>query len=123
MKRRRPITMQRLNLSDDEIPLGEKRPDLQLVRLRALPLDATRQVDGAELQDGELGRGHVDAPPPRLDFRDAAYYEVADFGGVAGAEGAYGDELVGFGDGAGDGGGDVCGAGRDVGAVSPRGGV
>lgn len=118
MQRRRPIPVQSLHLRNDQIPLGEERPDLQLVRLGALPLDATGKVYGGELEDGELRGGDVNAPAAGLDLGDAADDEVAYLGGVAGAEGPDGEELVGFCYGAGDGGGDVCCLRGDVGTVA-----
>lgn len=118
MQRRRPISMKRLHLRNNQVTLGEKRPDLQLVRLGALPLDAAGEVYGGELEDGELGGGDVDAPAAGLDLGDPADDEVAYFGGVAGAEGPDGEELVGFRYDAGDGGGDVCCGGGDVGSVA-----
>lgn len=45
---------------------------------------------------GEERGGQVDFPAFGLDFDDAAHDEVANFGGVAGAEGADGEEFVGF---------------------------
>ncbi len=45
---------------------------------------------------GEQRGGEIDFPALGLDFDDAADDEVADFGGVAGTEGADREELVGF---------------------------
>ncbi len=67
---------------------------------------------------GEQGGGEVDFPALGLDLDDAADDEVADFGGVARAEGADGEEFVGFEEGAGDGGED-CGGGPGGGCVGP----
>jgi len=53
-----------------------------------------------------------------LHFCYAADDEIADFGGVARAEGQDGEEFVGFVDGAGDGGEDCGGLGGGVGAVA-----
>ena len=53
-----------------------------------------------------------------MDFDDAADDEVADFGRVACAEGADGEEFVGFLQGACYGGGDCCGGRVGVGAVA-----
>lgn len=118
MKTRRAILMQLLHLSNHKIPFGEEAADLQLVCFGALAEDAAGEVDGGDLEDGELRGGDVDAPALGLDFDDAADDEVADLRGVAGAEGPDGEELVGFGEGAGEGGGDGGGAGGDVGAVA-----
>ena len=107
-----------LDLGDEEVALGEEGADLQLVGLGALAQDAAGEVDGGDLEDGELGGGDVDAPALGLDFDDAADDEVADLGSVAGAEGTDGEELVGFGEGTGEGGGDVGRTGWDVGAVT-----
>ncbi len=65
---------------------------------------------------GEQGGGEVDFPALGLDLDDAADDEVADFGGVARAEGPDGEEFVGFEEGAGDGGED-CGGGWGGGCV------
>ena len=54
-----------------------------------------------------------------MDFDDSADDEVADFGGVACAEGANGEELVGFEEGAGYGGGYGAGGWREICAMSP----
>lgn len=62
--------------------------------------------------------GEVDFPALRLDFDDAADDEVADFGRVARAEGADGEEFVGFEEGAGDGGEDLRRCGVRVGSVA-----
>ena len=67
---------------------------------------------------GEQGGGEVDFPALGLDLDDAADDEVADFGGVARAEGADGEELVGFQKGAGDGGEDGRGVRVRVGPVA-----
>ncbi len=55
---------------------------------------------------GEQGGGEIDFPALGLDLDDAADDQVADFGRVARAERADGEELVGFEEGAGDGGED-----------------
>lgn len=88
------VLVQLLDLGDDEVALGEEAADLQLVRLGALAQDAAGQVDGRDLQDGELRGGDVDAPALGLDLDDAADDEVADLRGVAGAQGPHGEELV-----------------------------
>ena len=62
--------------------------------------------------------GEIDFPAFGLDFDDAADDEVADFGGVAGAEGGDGEEFVGFEEGAGDGGEDCGGGGGGVSAMT-----
>ena len=56
----------------------------------------------------EQGGGEVDLPALRLHLDDAADDQGADFGGIARAEGADGEEFVGLEEGAGDGGED-CG--------------
>ena len=66
---------------------------------------------------GEQRGGEVDLPALGLHFDDAADDEVADFGRVARAEGTDGEELVGFEEGAGDGGEDCCGVGGGGGGV------
>ena len=48
----------------------------------------------------------IDFPSLCLYFDDSADYEVADFGGIACAEGGDGEEFVGFLEGAADGGED-----------------
>lgn len=53
-----------------------------------------------------------------MHLDDAADDEVANFGGVACAEGADGEEFVGFEEGAGDGGEDLGGCGVGVGSVA-----
>lgn len=64
----------------------------------------------------------IDFPAPGLDVRDAADDEVADFGGVPRAQGRDGEEFVGAGEGAGEGGEDggvvIGGGGGGVGAVA-----
>ena len=63
--------------------------------------------------------GEIDFPAFGLDFDDAAYDEVADFGRVARAQGADGVEFVRFLEGAGYGGGHGGGGcGGEVGAVA-----
>ena len=62
----------------------------------------------------ERGR-EIDFPSACLDFDDAPDDEVADLGGVARAEGGYGEEFVGAGEGAGEGGDDLVGGGVDGG--------
>lgn len=98
------VLVQLLDLGDDEVALGEEGADLELVGLGALAEDAAGEVDGGDLEGGELRGGDVDAPAAGLDLGDAADDEVAYLGGVAGAEGADGEELVGPGEGAGQGG-------------------
>lgn len=72
---------------------------------------------------GEQRGGEVDFPALRLHLDDAADDEVADFRGVARAEGADGEEFVGFEEGAGDGGEDLGGGGVRVGSVAAWGGL
>lgn len=115
---RAAILLQLLHLGDDQVPLGEEAPNLQLVDLGALAQDAAGQVDGRDGEDGELGGGDVDAPALGLDLGDAADDEVADLGVVARAEGAHREELVCAREGAGEGGCDGCGVGEDVCAVA-----
>lgn len=79
--------MQLLDLRDDEVALGEEGADLELVRVGALAKDAAGQVDGGDLEDGELRGADVDAPALGLDLDYAADDEVANLGGVAGAQG------------------------------------
>ena len=71
---------------------------------------------------GEQRGGEVDFPALRLHLDDAADDKVADFRGVARAEGADGEEFVGFEEGAGDGGEDLGGGGVRVGSVAAGGG-
>ena len=103
--------MYRLHLGKDQITLGEKRADGQLVRGRALSQNSTWEVDRAEREVGEQRGGEVDFPALGVDFDDAADDEVADFGGVARAEGVDGEEFVGDVDGSREGGGYVCASG------------
>lgn len=70
---------------------------------------------------GEQRGGEVDFPALRLHLDDAADDQVADFRGVARAEGPDGEELVGFEEGAGDGGEDLRGRGVRVGSVAAGG--
>ena len=49
-----------------------------------------------------------------MDFDDSADYEVSYLRGVARPEGSYGEELVGAGECAGEGGSDVCAGGGDI---------
>ena len=112
------VLVQLLDLGDEQVALGEEAADLQLVRLGALAEDAAGQVDGRDLQHGELRGGDVDAPPLGLHLDDAADDEVADFWGVARAERLDGKELVGLGEGACEGGCDGCAVCWDVGAVT-----
>lgn len=121
MQARDAVPVQLLDLGDDEIPLGEEAPDLQLVRLGALAQDAAGEVDGGDGEDGELRGRDVDAPAAGLDLGDAADDEVADLRVVAGAEGPDAEELVGAGEGAREGGGDGGGVGEDVCAVAAGG--
>ena len=86
-------------------------------------MDAAGEVDGGELEDGELGGGDIDTPTAGLDLGHTTDDKVAYLGGVAGAEGPDGEEFVGFCYGAGDGGGDVCCLGGDVGSVASDRGV
>ena len=68
----------------------------------------------------EQGGGEVDLPALRLHLDAAADDQGAFFGGVARAQGADGEEFVGFEEGAGDG-GDDCGVrlrGGGVGSVA-----
>lgn len=67
---------------------------------------------------GQQRGGQVDFPALRLHLDDAADDEVADFGRVARAEGADGEEFVGLEQGAGDGGEDLGGRGVRVGPVA-----
>lgn len=67
---------------------------------------------------GQQRGGEVDFPALGLDFDDAADDQVADFGGVARAEGADGEEFIGLEEGAGDGGEDAGGGGVGVGSVA-----
>ena len=67
---------------------------------------------------GQQWGREVDFPALRLHFDDAADDQVADLGRVARAEGADGEELVGFEEGAGDGGEDLGGGGVCVGSVA-----
>lgn len=71
---------------------------------------------------GEQRGGQIDFPALRLHLDDAADDQVADFGRVARAEGADGEEFVGFEEGAGDGGEDCGlsggGGGGGVGSVA-----
>ncbi|GJC85175.1 putative glutamate--cysteine ligase regulatory subunit [Colletotrichum liriopes] len=112
------VLVQLLDLGHHQVAFRKKRPDLQLVRVGALAEDAAGEVDGGDLEDGELRGADVDAPALRLDLDDAADDQVADLGGVAGAEGADGEELVGAGYGAGDGGNNFCRRGGNVGSVA-----
>ncbi|GKT90567.1 glutamate-cysteine ligase modifier subunit [Colletotrichum tofieldiae] len=112
------VLVQLLDLGHHQVAFRKKRPDLQLVRVGALAEDAAGEVDGGDLEDGELRGADVDAPALRLDLDDAADDQVADLGGVAGAEGADGEELVGAGYGAGDGGNNFCRRGCNVGSVA-----
>lgn len=68
----------------------------------------------------EQGGGEVDFPALGLHLDDAADDEVADLRGVARAEGADGEEFVGFEEGAGDGGEDLRGRGVGVGSVASK---
>lgn len=120
MQTRRAILENTLHLRDEQIALCEKRPDGQLVRARALPQDAAGQIDSGEGKVREERGGEIDFPALGLDFDDAADDEVADFGGVARAQGADGEELVGFLEGACYGGEDG-GGGGGVGAVAAGG--
>lgn len=87
MQTRRPILIHALHLRNQQIALGEKRPDGKLVRARPLPQYASGQVDGGEGQVREQGGGEIDFPALGLHLDDAADDQVADFGGVARAEG------------------------------------
>ncbi len=73
----------------------------------------------------EQGGGEIDFPALGLDLDDAADDQVANFGRVARAEGADGEEFVGFEEGAGDGGEDrrVGLRGGGVGSVAAVGGI
>ena len=69
----------------------------------------------------QQGGAEVNFPALGLHLDDAADDQVADFGGVAGAQGPDGEELVCFLEGAGDGGEDGLGGrggGGGVGAVA-----
>lgn len=110
--------MELLDLCDDKVSLGEEGADLELVRVGALAEDAAGEVNCRDLENGELGGADVDAPAFGLDLYDAADDEVAYLGGVAGAEGPDGEELVCAGYGACDGGDDVCCVLGDVGSVA-----
>jgi hypothetical protein len=110
--------VQRLHLAHQALPLLKERPDLQLVALRPPPQYPTRQIDRAQRQPGEERRADVDAPALGLDLDDASDDEVADLGGVAGAEWGDGEETVGLDGEAGDGRADGGGAAGDVCAVS-----
>lgn len=112
------VLVQLLHFGDEQVALGEEAPDLELVGLGALAEDAAGEVDGGDLEDGELGGGDVDAPALGLDLDDAADDEVANLGVVARAEGTHGEELVCAGEGACEGGGDGGGVEGDVGAVT-----
>lgn len=118
MQRRRAVLVQLLDFRDDQVALGEEASDLQLVCFSALAENAAGEIDGADLEDGELGGGYVDAPSFGLDFGDAPDDEVADFRGVAGAEGMHGEEFVGFGEGSREGGGDGLGGSWEVSTVA-----
>lgn len=67
---------------------------------------------------GEQWGREIDLPTLRLHLDDPADDQVADFGRVARAEGADGEEFVGFEEGAGDGGEDLGGGGVGVGSVA-----
>jgi hypothetical protein len=98
--------MHTLHLRDDQIALGEKRPDLQLIGTGAAAQNASGQIDRGKRELGEQRGGDVDFPPARLHLDDAANDQVADFGRVARAQRLDREEFVGFLDGAGDGGDD-----------------
>lgn len=118
MQRGRPVLEQRLHLRDQQVALGEESADLQLVRAGAFAQDAAGQVDGGQGEVGQESGGDVDFPPLRLHFHDPAHDQVADFRRVPCPEGPDGEELVGFLNGARDGGDDGRGCGEDVGAVA-----
>ena len=111
MQTRRAVLEYTLHLGDEEVALGEKRADLQLVGGGAPAEDAAGQIDGAEGEVCEERGREVDFPPLGLHFDDAPDDQVADFGRVACAEGRDGEEFVGAEDGAGDGGVDGGGGG------------
>jgi len=118
MQTRASVPKDALHLRDEQIALGEEGADVEFVDGGAFAQDAAGEVDGGEGEGGEEGRRYVDAPAPGLHFCYAADDEIADFGGVARAEGQDGEEFVGFVDGAGDGGEDCGGLGGGVGAVA-----
>lgn len=112
--------MQLLHFRNNQVSLREETSDLQLVCFGTLPEDAAGEVDGGDLEDGELGGGNVDAPTLGLDFDDATDDEVTNLGCIAGAEGPNGEEFVGFRKGASEGGGDGGGSRRNIGAVATK---
>jgi hypothetical protein len=96
MKRRRSILIDTLHFSNQQVALGEKCPDVELIDCCALAEDATREVDGGEGKNGEKRASDVDSPTLGLHFDDAADDQVADFWCIACAEGYDGEEFVCF---------------------------
>lgn len=120
MQARGPILIDPLHLRDDEFALPQERPHGEFIRAGSFPQYASRQVYGGEREVGEERSGEVDFPAFGLYFDDAADDEVADFGCVAGAEGADGEEFVGFLEGAGEGGENYGVGWGGVGAVASK---
>lgn len=79
--------------------------------------DVVGEVDGGDLEDGELGGGNVDVLMFGLDFDDVIDDEVINFGCIVGVEGLNGEEFVGFCKGVSEGGGDGGGFWRNIGVV------
>ena len=114
----RPVLIHALHLRDQQIPFAKERPDGQFVRTGALAQYAAGKVDGGEGQVSEERSGEVDFPAFGLDLDDAADDEIANLRRVARAEGPYGEEFVGFDEGAGDRGKDLGSARMGVGSVT-----
>jgi hypothetical protein len=70
--------VQGLHFGDEEVAFGEEGADVEFVDGGAAAEDAAGQVDAAEWEVGEHGRGNVDAPLLRLYAHDAPDYEIAD---------------------------------------------
>jgi hypothetical protein len=60
--------VQGLHLSHEEIALGEVGADLELVGRGAFAKDATGEVYGAEMEDGEVRSGDVTEPALGADL-------------------------------------------------------
>ena len=62
MQRRRPIVIDTLNFSNEQIAFFEECPHLQLITGEFPPLNATWQIDGTEGKIGMRGTCNVDFP-------------------------------------------------------------
>ena len=117
--------MDALNLGDEQIALAEKGADREFIGGGTAPQDSAGEVDGAQGQVGEQWGGEIDFPSLGLHLDHAADDEVADFRGISSAEGANGEEFVGFlqsaGDAGEDGGRRGGGGRRSVGAMASDG--